>query len=270
MAAGVLLVLFLFGSVHVGGHVMGPTYIAAGNVGLVIDNRSGRVERSLMSAGTHWQGPWETVIEVPTAQRTINLTNAPGETGNGVQVNTMSNMLEVDASAQYQIDPARARDLYKAYQDQFADLHRFELVNLEPSVKGAINYAIGDIDTATALTTVGKQRAEKDALKTLNAEWAPRGIVFSNLMIRGINQDEATKALLATTLQKLQQIDNARLALQQQQYENATLLQAAKAEARVNQLENSTLTDLYLQDQVLGQVKRLYLPADEVMGMLSK
>ena len=146
----------------------------------------------------------------------------------------------------------------------------FEAVNLSPAVKGAINYAIGDMDTATALTTAGKQKAEQQALQTLNDEWQPRGIVFSNLMIRGIEQDQASKDLLSTTLGKMQDIENAKLALQQQQFDNQTILQQATAEAKVNRLQNSTLTDLYVQDQMLGQVKRMYLSSDDLMGILKK
>jgi hypothetical protein len=260
--------LFLNLSLSRGGHMAGPTHIAPGNVGLVLDNYQGKVEKDLMSAGTHWQGIWETVIEVPTSQRTLSLTNAD-PTG-AVQVNTASNMLQVDVSAQYRIDPDKADDLYRAYQDQFADLGQFEAVNLEPAVKGAINYAIGDMDTATALTTTGKQKAEQEALKTLNDEWGGRGVVFSNLMIRGIEQDQASKDLLSTTLSKMQEIDNAKLALQQQGFDNQTLIQAATADAKVNHLQNSTLTDLYVQDQELGQVHKLYLPSDQLMGLLNK
>lgn len=262
------LVLLLSVSLRRGGHLAGLTYIAPGNVGLIIDNYRGRVEPKLMPAGTHWQGIWETVIEVPTAQRTITLTSSDAQ--GAVQVNTISNMLQVDVSAQYHIEDDKADDLYAAYQDQFANLNNFEAVNLEPAVKGAINYAIGDMDTTTALTTAGKQKAEQEALKTLNDEWQPRGIVFSNLMIRGIEQDQASKDLLSTTLGKMQEIENAKLALQQQNFDNQTLLQQATAEAKVNRLQNSALTDLYVQDQLLGQVKRLYLPSDELMGMLKK
>jgi hypothetical protein len=89
-------------------------------------------------------------------------------------------------------------------------------------------------------------------------------------MIRGIEQDQESKDLLATTLAKMQEIENAKLALQQQRFDNATLLQQANAEAKVNRLRNATLTDLYIQDQMLGRVKRLYLPSDELMGMLKK
>lgn len=260
-------VLFLALSLRAGGHMAGPTYIAPGNVGLVIDNYRGRVEPNFMPAGTHWQGIWETVIEVPTAQHTLSLTQ---DSGGAVQVNTISNMLQVDVSAQYHIEADKVDDLYAAYQDQFAHIDRFELVNLEPALKGAINYAIGDMDTATALTTVGKQKAEQDALTALNDEWQPRGIVFSNLMIRGIEQDQASKDLLSTTLAKMQEIENAKLSLQQQRFDNATLLQQALADAKVNRLQNAALTDLYVQDQLLGRVHRLYLPSDELMGMLKK
>jgi len=265
IAVGLVVIVVLFFNVvslRMGGHLMGPTFVQPGNVGLVIDNFRGVVEPDLMPAGTHWQGPWETVIEIPTAQRTINLSD-----DSAVQVNTISNMLSVEVSAQYHIDSARARDLYAAYQDQFADLDNFESTNLDPAVKGAINYAIGDMDTATALTTVGKQQAEEEALASLNAEWAPRGILFSNLMIRGINQDDASKELLSTTLAKMQDIENAKLALLQQKYENETLIEQATADAKVNRLENSTLTDLFVQDQMLGQVKRIYVPSDQLLSL---
>ena len=266
-------VLYLSISLKAGGHMAGPTYIAPGNVGLVIDNYHGRIART-MPAGLQWQGIWETIIEVPTAQRTITLSNGTDANGqaiqNAVQVNTISNMLQVDVSAQYQIDPGKADDLYASYQDQFADLHQFEGINLEPALKEAINYAIGDMDTATALTTAGKQKAEQDALKTLNDEWAPRGIEFSQLMIRGIEQDQASKDLLSTTLSKMQEIENAKLSLQQQRFDNETLLSQATAEAKVNHLQNSTLTDLYVQDQMLGQVKTLYLPSDQLMEIMKK
>jgi len=262
-----LIIGSMISSLGAGGHGMGPTHIDPGNVGLVIDNYKGVVESNLMPAGTHWQGPWETVIEVPTSQRTISLTEADN---NSVQVNTISNMLTVDVSVQYQIDGDHADDLYHSYQDQFANINNFEHVNLDPAVKGAINYAIGDMDTATALTTVGKLQAEAAAKKMLNDEWEPRGIAFSNVMIRGINQDQESKDLLSTTLQKMQDIENAKLALQQQQFDNTTLLQQANSEAKINHLKNSTLTDLYVQDQMLSRVKKIYLPSDDLMGILKQ
>ena len=242
---------------------------------MVLDTYSGDLEPHYMSAGTHYNGPWETVIEVPTMQRTISLTNndkdASGSiTARAIQVNTPTNILTVDVSCQYHIDPDKADDLWRKFHEQFENTDEFEAVQLEPAVKEAVNYSMGDMDTMKALTTAGKQETEQQALKLLNDEWEPQGIVFSNFMVRGVEQDEETKKLLSSTLAKQQEISNAQLALQQQKIDNETLLQQARADAKVNRLQNSTLTDLYLQDQELGQVKRLYLPSKDLMNLLNK
>ncbi len=269
------VVLYLIFSLSVGGHAAGPTHIEPGNIGLVLDTYSGDLEPHYMSAGTHYNGPWETVIEVPTMQRTISLTNndkdASGSiTARAIQVNTPTNILTVDVSCQYHIDPDKADDLWRKFHEQFENTDEFEAVQLEPAVKEAVNYSMGDMDTMKALTTAGKQETEQQALKLLNDEWEPQGIVFSNFMVRGVEQDEETKKLLSSTLAKQQEISNAQLALQQQKIDNETLLQQARADAKVNRLQNSTLTDLYLQDQELGQVKRLYLPSKDLMNLLNK
>ncbi len=277
-AAGIGLAViagFSIFSLSAGGHVAGPTHIEPGNIGLVLDTYTGDLEPKYMSAGTHYNGPWETVIEVPTMQRTISLTNSDKDAqGNvsarAVQVNTPTNMLTVDVSCQYHIDPDKSGDLWRKFHEQFENLDEFEAIQLEPAVKEAVNYSMGDMDTMKALTTAGKQETEQQALKLLNDEWEPQGIIFSNFMVRGVEQDEETKKLLSSTLAMQQQISNAQLALQQQKIDNETLLQQARTDAKINQLQNSTLTDLYVQDQELGQVKKLYLPSKDLMGLLSK
>ncbi len=266
---------YLIFSLSIGGHAAGPTHIEPGNIGLVLDTYSGDLEPHYMSAGTHYNGPWETVIEVPTMQRTISLTNTDRDasgavTTRAIQVNTPTNILTVDVSCQYHVDPDKADDLWRKFHEQFENTDEFEAIQLEPAVKEAVNYAMGDMDTMKALTTVGKQETEQQALKLLNDEWEPQGIVFSNFMVRGVEQDDETKKLLSSTLAKQQEISNAQLALQQQQIDNETLLQQARADAKVNRLQNSTLTDLYLQDQELGQVKRMYLPSKDLMSLLNK
>lgn len=266
---------FLIFSLAAGGHVAGPTHIEPGNIGLVLDTYTGNLEPKYMSAGTHFNGPWETVIEVPTMQRTISLTNSDHDSSGAVesravQVNTPTNMLTVDVGCQYHIDPDKADDLWRKFHEQFENLDEFEAIQLEPAVKEAVNYSMGDMDTMKALTTAGKQETEQQALKLLNDEWQPQGIVFSNFMVRGVQQDAETQKLLSSTLAMQQQISNAQLALQQQKIDNETLLQQARADAKINVLQNSTLTDLYVQDQELGHVKKLYLPSKDLMGLLNK
>ncbi len=259
-------------SVLAGGNAPGITHIDPGNIGLVLNIYKGDLESRPMAAGTHFQSPFERVIEVPTMQRTISLTDSDLDSSgnveqNAVEVNTASNMLRVDVSCQYHIDPDKAADLWRSYHDQFEDLQNFEYVSLEPAVKEAVNYAMGDMDTTTALTTVGKQEAEEESLQSLNEEWSPRGIIFSNFMIRSVEPDDQSKALLSSTLTETQAIDNAKLALQQQKIDNATEIQMAEADAKINQLENSTLTDLFVEDEMLSKVHQAYLPSDKISGI---
>jgi hypothetical protein len=276
IVGGGVLALFLLGiivSIAAGGSVPGLTHIEPGNIGLVLDVYKGDLEHQSMLAGTHFQGPLERVIEVPTMQRTISLTDSDLDSNgaqeqDAVEVNTASNLLRVDVSCQYHIDPDKAADLWRSYHDQFEDLQNFEYTSLEPAVKEAVNYAMGDMDTTTALTTVGKQLAEQESLQSLNDEWSPRGIVFSNFMIRSVEPDDQSKALLSSTLTETQAIDNAKLGLEQQKIDNATEIQAAETDAKVNQLENSTLTDLYVQDQLLSRVTKVYIPSDQLTGIL--
>ena len=226
-------ILFLTISLSRGGHMPGPTYIAPGNVGLRIDNYSGTIEEALMPSGVHWQGIWETVIEVPTMQRTLSF-DGQGDNGTAIDVNTSSNMLTADVTVQYAVRGDKAKALYTDYQDTFADLADFERVNIRPAIKEAVNYSVGDLDTAAAMTTVGKTRAEQQALTMLQKEWGPRGVDFRNLLIRAVEPDAQAKDLLSATTAKMQDIENAKLTLQQQAIDNKTVIQNSTAEAQIN------------------------------------
>jgi len=68
----------------------------------------------------------------------------------------------------------------------------------------------------------------------------------------------------------MQDIENAKLALKQQLIDNETAIQEAKAEARINRAKDSALTDLYVQDKILQRVDTIYMPSDQIMGMLKK
>lgn len=272
VTAGVGLVLtigFFVVSLSLGGHLPGPTYIAPGNVGLRINNYKGVVEEALMPSGVHFQGMWESVIEVPTMQRTLSF-DGQGENGTAIDVNTSSNMLTADVTVQYSVRGEMAKALYTDYQDTFADLTEFERVNIRPAIKEAINYAVGDLDTAAAMTTEGKTKAEVQALAMLQKEWSPRGVEFTNLLIRAVEPDAQAKELLSATTAKMQEIENAKLSLKQQEVDNQTQIQNAQAEARINHAKDSALTDLYVQDKMLERVDTIYLPSDQIMGILKK
>ncbi|MBC8138194.1 MAG: hypothetical protein H8F28_20125, partial [Fibrella sp.] len=58
--------------------------------------------------------------------------------------------------------------------------------------------------------------------------------------------------------------------LEQQAIDNKTAIEEATAEARINRAQDSALTDLYIQDKMLQQVDTIYLPSDQIMGMIKK
>lgn len=276
----IAVVIVLFGiftgvSLSSGGSMAGPTHVDPGNVAVVVDTIQGKVEPKIQQAGTIWQSANEHLYEFPTATRTINLsqdhTDSDGKAApDPVVVNTQSNTLDVDVTVQYHVDRSKVIDLYNVYQDAIADnLDNFEDVQITPSIKEALNYAFGDEETAVSMTTAGKQQAETQARQKLTEEWQPQGIVFDQIMIRAVHEDQETQNLLASTVQAQQQIQNDQLALQQQRIDNQTVINAAVAEAKINTLKNSTLTDLYVQDQMLNQVKKIYLPSGQIMNALT-
>jgi coenzyme F420-reducing hydrogenase alpha subunit len=179
-------------------------------------------------------------------------------------------MLSADVTVQYNVRGDKAKALYTDYQDTFAELGQFEIVHIRPAIKEAVNYAMGDLDTAEAMTTEGKTKAEQQALSRLQNEWGPRGVDFHNLLIRAVEPDAQAKALLSATTAKMQEIENAKLSLKQQEVDNQTLIQTAEAEARINKAKDSALTDLFIQDKLLQRVDTIYLPSDQIMGMLKK
>jgi hypothetical protein len=85
-----------------------------------------------------------------------------------------------------------------------------------------------------------------------------------------VEPDAQAKELLSATTAKMQDIENAKLSLKQQEIDNATLIQSATAEAQINKARDSALTDLYIQDKILERVDTVYLPSDQIMGMLKK
>lgn len=266
-----LLVVFTIVSVSSGGHMPGPVYVSPGNVGVVVNTYSGKIAESLLPAGLHWQGMFDVVYEVHTQQRTVSFEhNSKSEADSAIAVNTASNMVTVDATAQYNIRADLAKALYADFRDSFSNMEDFENRQIRPAIIEAINYAVGDLDTADAMTSAGKTRAEAEALKYLQEEWGPKGVEFRSLFLRSVDLDEETKNVLNQTTTKLQEIENAKLALKQQKVDNQTTINNAKAEARINRAQDASLTDLYVQDKLLERVDTIYMPSDEIMGMIKK
>src|SRR5579884_318769 len=111
--------------------------VKTGNIGLVINHFTGRIDPHIRHAGFNLQPPFSgnEVIEIPTYDRTYTMVRDSQESDHPddiVVVNTQNaNTLNVDTSITYHIawdptHPERILDLYRKYRNQFADFGSFE------------------------------------------------------------------------------------------------------------------------------------------------
>ena len=118
--------------------------VKAGNVGLVVNHYTGRVDPRVRHAGFNAQPPFSgnELIEIPTYERTYTMVKDSTEGAHAgddsVLVNTLSsNTLNVDASVTYHIawdpqHPERLIALYQKYRNQFTDFGAFEEAHCGP------------------------------------------------------------------------------------------------------------------------------------------
>jgi len=198
--------------------------VKAGNVGLVINHYSGRVDARVRHAGFNPQPPFSgnELIEIPTYERTYTMVQGSGEGAHAEQddsvlVNTLSsNTLKVDTSITYHIawDPARPERitaLCGKYRNQFSDFSSFEEAQLRPAFRQAIVDAFGLANTAQNMSGDGKQAAAAYALKELNDRFNPDSILIDEVRIRAIYPDDATKVALRSRLAAQQSLKLSQL-----------------------------------------------------------
>ena len=159
--------------------------VKAGNVGLVVNHYTGKVDPRVRHAGFNAQPPFtgKELIEIPTYERTYTMVKDstegahPGD--DSVLVNTLSsNTLNVDASVTYHIawdpqHPERLVALYQKYRNQFVDFGSFEEAQLRPAFRQAVVDAFGLASTSQNMTGDGKRQAAAYALKELNTRFNP-------------------------------------------------------------------------------------------------
>ena len=144
--------------------------VKAGNVGLVVNHYSGKVDPRVRHAGFNAQPPFSgnELIEIPTYERTYTMVRDSSEGAHpgddSVLVNTLSsNTLNVDASITYHIawdpqHPERLIALYQKYRNQFSDFGSFEEAQLRPAFRQAVVDAFGLASTSQNMTGDGKRR----------------------------------------------------------------------------------------------------------------
>jgi regulator of protease activity HflC (stomatin/prohibitin superfamily) len=252
--------------------------VRTGDVGLVVNHYTGRLDGRVRHAGFNLQAPFSgnELIEIPTYERTYTMVRDSAEgahTGDdSVLVNTLSsNTLNVDASITYHIayDPAhpeRLIALYQKYRNQFTDFSAFEEAQLRPAFRQAVVDAFGLAPTTQDMTGAGKRAAAAYALQELNARFNPDSLVVDEVRIRAIYPDDATVAALRSRLQAQQNLKLAQLGLQLQQLLSQREVLAAQAQAQATHIRAASLTPRLVRFKHIKDIQIIGVPAGAIVS----
>ncbi len=253
--------------------------VKTGNVGLVVNHYTGRVDARVRHAGFNAQPPFSgnELIEIPTYERTYTMVKDGAEdahTGDdSVLVNTLSsNTLNVDTSVTYHIAydaqrPERIVALYSKYRNQFTDFGAFEEAQLRPAFRQAIVDAFGLAATSQNMTGAGKEAASAYALKELNTRFNPDSIVIDEVRIRAIYPDAATVTALRSRLQAQQNLKLSQLNLQLQQLVNQKSVLAAQAQAQASHIRAASLTPRLVKFKHIKDIEIVGVPRGAIVNL---
>lgn len=257
------------------------TVVKTGNVGLVINHFSGKVEGRIRHAGFNPLPPASgyEMLEIPTHKRTYTMVRESGEGAHGgsddsVRVNTSTgNVLNVDTSITYHLayDPARESEisaLYSKYRSQFQGkgFSAFEEVQLRPVFRKAVGDAFGRMSTVEAMTGDGKLKAAKSALQELNTRLNADSIVVDEVRIRAIWPDDNTKNTLRTHLVAEQNLTLSTLNQKLAQINNERAISKAEADAKAARIRASALTPRLVRYKHLDDINIVGVPPGAIVN----
>ncbi|MDX1933126.1 MAG: SPFH domain-containing protein [Capsulimonadales bacterium] len=256
------------------------TIVKTGNVGLVVNHFSGKVDGKVRHAGFNPLPPMSgyEMIEIPTHKRTYTMVRTSAEGSrrgdDSVRVNTSSaNVLNVDISVTYHLafDPAREeglKNLYDKYRSQFQGqgFDAFEENQLRPLFRKFVSNAFGKLTTVEAMTGEGKNRAAKDARDELNRMLNPDSIIVDEVRIRAIWPDENTKNTLRTHLVAEQNLRLSKLNQQLAELVNARAVSRAEAEAKATRIRAASLTPRLVKYKHLDAIRIVGVPQGAIVN----
>ncbi len=255
--------------------------VKTGNVGLVINHITGKVDPNVRHAGFNVQPPFSMnqLIEIPTYERTYTMvldsTNPAHPNDDSVLVNTLSsNTLNVDTSITYHIafdpnNPHLIVELYNKYRNQFANFGTFEEAQLRPAFRQAVVDAFGSASTSDNMTGEGKRHAAAYAIKELNDRFNSDSIMIDEVRIRAVYPDAPTITALRSRLQAQQNLKLSQLNQQLQQLVNQKAVLAAQADAQAAHIKATSLTPRLVKFRHIRDIDIVGVPRSAIINMPS-
>lgn len=227
----------------------GSAYVKQGNVGLVVDNFTGKIDQFL-NPGYRLAIPiGQHIIEFPVIkQQYVMVAGNEGQRSgedDSVKVNSLEGQsFTVEASIEYRIhDKDSVAPLYQKYAKPFDDI-------VEQYYRSKFRKVIVDgfssLPMNDAITGAGRKKVENQALAELRDTLKDDKIDVYGVYIRAVNVPESIANSIAAKTQAENELIKARTVAQQQIVEAEAEAKArmirATAEANANHLLASSLT----------------------------
>jgi regulator of protease activity HflC (stomatin/prohibitin superfamily) len=265
----------------------GLVFLQADQYGVVISARqpNGYAPQPL-GPGLHWVIPFvESVQAYSVAKATYTMSSSPSEGqvsgDDSIQARTKDGQLVyIDASVIYAIDPAQLISLHKTWQN------RFEENVVRPVTRAAIRDAVSQYGVEEIVSTK-RTELEQTITATIQKQLSDNNLILSSFLLRNIRfsdqyaqaveqkqiaQQQALQAQLVVE-QKKQEAEQARQVAQgladaavisAKGAADARLIQA-QAEAQANQVLTQSLTPELLQYQYIIKlaptVQTIFIPS---------
>jgi len=190
----------------------------------------GGYRQQALDPGLHWIIPYaEYVVYYPISKQTYTMSSTPAEGAvegdDSIKARTADGQLVyMDASVIFSIDPARVVDVHIAWQDRYAH----ELVR--PLVRGVIRDAVSQFRIEEVIST---KRFELEQMMTENLakRMASNGLILEDFVLRNIAfTDEYAQAIEQKQIAE-QQALQAKFVVEQKKQEAEQARQVAQGQA---------------------------------------
>ena len=222
----VLVVLAIIGSVLSAGLV----FVEPTELGVVISIMSGGIRNEPLSPGLNWIIPFaESVVTYPTELQTYTMSIATNE-GNvvgddSIQARTSDGQIVVvDASIIFQIDPTKAVDVHKKWKGEYIE----KLIR--PISRGIIRDAVSQYGVEEIYST---KRIELKNMITseMQQELTNGGLILSNFVLRNITFSDEYNASVEAKQIAEQQAQQAKFVVETKKQEAEQARQTAQGTA---------------------------------------
>lgn len=245
-ALGVAVIIVL---VTIGLFLMFTT-VPAGHVG--VKDKFGKVYEQEFKSGFHFKSPLISVNKMSVkTQEVKEKSQTPSEEGLIVTLET---------STLYKLNPDKANEIYSKVGKNYEEVY------IIPKFRSAIREATAKYNVKE-LYTEGRKKIEKDVYDNLKDDFAERGIILEDVLLRDLIIPDKVKSAIETKLEAEQESLKYEFILEREEKEAKRKIIEARGIEQSQKIINNTLTTEYLQYLWVNKLNEnenvIYVPISE-------